>query len=181
LEPPKSRRKKDPLRELTACEQQKLGQLSPSHSAPEVQVTRAKILLAVADGADYQDAAQAVGRRSLEAVSNLVARFDQEGLQAVHPRHSGGQKKVYDAPRANGHADSAARLTADTHVVGTGQLGRTYHSCVRLLAVCAGDYASVHAVGRLLAQHGRKHPTYLEATRDQWTAAHRNRADHRLV
>jgi len=91
-----SRRKKSPLRELTACEQQMLGQLSRSHSAPAVQVTRAKILLLVAEGADYQDAAQSVGRRSIEAVSTLVARFNQEGLQAVQPRHGGGQKKVYD-------------------------------------------------------------------------------------
>lgn len=91
-----SRRKNNPLRELTACERQTLGQLSRSQGAPAVQVTRAKILLAVASGADYRNAAQAVGRRSIEAVSTLVARFNQEGLPTLQPRHGGGQKKVYD-------------------------------------------------------------------------------------
>ena len=90
-----SRRKKDPLRVLTEQEHQVLSQMGRSQSAPAVQVIRAKILLLVADGADYQDAAQAVGRRSLEAVSNLVTRFNTEGLAALQPRHGGGQKKVY--------------------------------------------------------------------------------------
>lgn len=95
LQKPLSRRKKDPLRALTEPERQALRQISRSQSAPAVQVARAKMLLLVADGADYQTAAQAVGRRSIEAVSNLVARFNQEGLSALQPRHGGGQRKVY--------------------------------------------------------------------------------------
>jgi transposase len=90
-----SRRKKDPLRLLTEQEHQALNQMSRSQSAPAVQVTRAKMLLLVAEGHDYQEAAQAVGRRSIEAVSDLVSRFNQEGLAALQPRHGGGQKKVY--------------------------------------------------------------------------------------
>src|ERR1041385_5786117 len=92
---PMSRRKKDPLRLLTEQERQVLSQMSRSQSAPAVQVTRAKMLLLVAEGHDYQEAAQAVGRRSIEAVSDLVSRFNQEGLAALQPRHGGGQKKVY--------------------------------------------------------------------------------------
>ena len=90
-----SRRKKDPLRLLTEPERQALSQMSRSLSAPAVQVARAKMLLLVADGADYQQAAQAVGRRSIEAVSNLVSRFNREGLAALQPRHGGGQRKIY--------------------------------------------------------------------------------------
>ncbi len=93
-----SRRKKDPLRLLTEAERQALHQMSRSQSAPAVQVTRAKILLLVAEGYDYQAAAQAVGRRSVEAVSNLVTRFNQEGMAALQPRHGGGQRKVYTEP-----------------------------------------------------------------------------------
>lgn len=104
-----SRRKKEPLRALTQDEQQSLHQLSRSQSAPAVQVTRAKILLAVAEGADYQDAAQSVGRRSIEAVSNLVARFNQDGLAALVPRHGGGQKKVYDQAAVQRIRDEFAR------------------------------------------------------------------------
>jgi len=91
-----SRRKKDPLRVLTSHQQQTLQQLSRSQTEPAVVVTRAKILLAIADGADYQQAAQSVGRRSIEAVSDLVTRFHQEGLAALTPRHSGGRQILYD-------------------------------------------------------------------------------------
>ncbi|MDB5350265.1 MAG: hypothetical protein JWN86_1512 [Planctomycetota bacterium] len=47
-----SRRKTGPLRELTEAERRKLAQLSRSQSAPAAEVTRAKILLAVASGDD---------------------------------------------------------------------------------------------------------------------------------
>jgi transposase len=91
-----SRRKNDPLRELTTEESQALLQLSRSQVAPAVEVTRAKLLLAVARGDDYQAAAHSVGRRSGDAVSRLVARFNSEGLAALSPRHGGGRTAVYD-------------------------------------------------------------------------------------
>ncbi len=49
-----SRRKKDPLRELTDPERQELTRLSRLRAAPAVEFTRAKMLLAVASGDDYQ-------------------------------------------------------------------------------------------------------------------------------
>jgi transposase len=91
-----SRRKNDPLREMTPEEQQALIQLSRSQAAPAVEVTRAKLLMAVARGDDYQTAAHSVGRRSGDAVSQLVTRFNAEGLAALTPRHGGGQTPVYD-------------------------------------------------------------------------------------
>jgi len=95
-----SRRKNDPLREITPEEQQALGQLSRSQAAPAVEVTRAKLLLAVARGDDYQAAAHSVGRRSGDAVSHLVARFNTEGLAALTPRHGGGRVPLYDQAAA---------------------------------------------------------------------------------
>jgi len=91
-----SRRKKDPLRPLTDDERDALAQLSRSRAAPAVQVARAKMLLLVAQGFDYQQAAQAVGRRSGDAVSALVARFNREGPAALQPRHGGGRRPAYD-------------------------------------------------------------------------------------
>jgi transposase len=91
-----SRRKKDPLRPLTDAECQSLTQLGRSQVEAAVQVTRAKILLAVARGDDYQQAARSVGRSSVDAVSHLVARFNRDGLAATSPRHGGGQPRVYD-------------------------------------------------------------------------------------
>ena len=89
-----SRRKKDPLRPLTDADRDELARLSRSQAAPAVEVARAIMLLAVADGDDYQKAARAAGRRSGDAVSHLVARFNAEGTAALTPRHGGGHPIV---------------------------------------------------------------------------------------
>ncbi|HEU5026935.1 MAG TPA: helix-turn-helix domain-containing protein [Spirillospora sp.] len=104
-----SRRKKDPLRELTAEEHQELTRLSRSQAAPAVEVTRARLLLAVASGDDYQAAARSVGRRSGDAVSHLVARFNAEGLAALAPRHGGGRTPTYGPEARARIAAEAAR------------------------------------------------------------------------
>jgi transposase len=101
-----SRKKKDPLRDLTAPERQELEQLSRSQVAAAVEVARAKVLLAVARGADYQDAARSVGRRSGDAVAHLVARFNAEGPAALTPRHGGGRRPTYGP-------EATARIAAE--------------------------------------------------------------------
>lgn len=93
-----SRRRKDPLRPLTDEERDELTRLSRSTAAAAVRVARAVMLLAVAGGSDYQQAAQSAGRKSGDAVSHLVARFNREGLAALDPRHGGGHKRTYDTP-----------------------------------------------------------------------------------
>src|SRR5438445_180821 len=40
--------------------------------------------------------ARSAGRRSGDAVSHLVARFNAEGLTALTPRHGGGRSREYD-------------------------------------------------------------------------------------
>jgi transposase len=88
-------RQKDPLRALSDDERAVLGQLSRSVSEAAAVVARAKALVAVAGGASYTAAAQAAGRRSGDAVGRLVARFNQEGLEAVVPGHGGGRLALY--------------------------------------------------------------------------------------
>ena len=68
-----TRRKKDPLRPLTDEEREVLEQISRAQSEPASHVARAKALLAVADGQSYTAAAGAAGRRSGDAVSQIVA------------------------------------------------------------------------------------------------------------
>lgn len=92
-----TRRKKDPLRPLTEEERTVLEQISRSHSEPASHVTRAREILAVADGKSYTDAAKAAGRRSGDAVSQLVSRFNREGIAAIEPRHGGGPQTIYGA------------------------------------------------------------------------------------
>src|SRR4051812_14331810 len=105
-----SRRKKDPLRELTADERRELTRISRSQAAPAAEVIRAKLLLAVIDGADYQTAARSVGRRSGDAVAHLVARFNAEGLAALMPRHGGGRQPTYGPEARARIAAEAARV-----------------------------------------------------------------------
>lgn len=90
-----SRQRKDPLRSLTAEEQAVLQKIARSRSEPASHVARAKMLEAVAAGASYQAAAEQAGRRSNDAVSALVSRFNQEGLAALEPRQGGGAQLQY--------------------------------------------------------------------------------------
>lgn len=86
---------KDPLRPLTSDERLALEQVSRSHTAPAAEAARAKELLAVADGASFEAAARAAGRKSGDAVAHLVIRFNQDGITALGERHGGGQPKRY--------------------------------------------------------------------------------------
>src|SRR3954469_5836675 len=104
-----SRRKKDPLRPLTEAERDELAHLSRSQAAPAVEVARAIMLLAVAGGDDYQQAAPPAGRRSGDAVSHLVARFNAEGTAALTPRHGGGRQPTYGPEARARIAAEAAR------------------------------------------------------------------------
>ena len=85
------------MRALTDGERASLEQLGRAMSAPAGIVTRARALLAVADGCSYTEAARRVGRRSGDAVGALVARFNREGVAAVEPRHGGGPRVTYGA------------------------------------------------------------------------------------
>lgn len=92
---------KEPLRPFRKAEAETLEHMGRASSAPAGQVIRAKLLLRVAAGDSYTQAARALGRRSGDAVATLVRRFNAEGLDALEPRHGGGARRVYgDAERA---------------------------------------------------------------------------------
>src|SRR5262249_17163916 len=90
-----SRRKKDPLRALSADERAEMERLSRSGRESAAVVAHAKAVLAVANGADYTQAAAAGGRRSGGAGGRLVACFTREGVTALYPRHGGGPTARY--------------------------------------------------------------------------------------
>jgi transposase len=92
-----TRRKKDALRPLTEEERAWLERISRSQSEPAVHVIRAKEILAVAAGHNYMEAARLAGIKSGDTVSKVVERFNQEGLQAIQPRHGGGPAVKYSA------------------------------------------------------------------------------------
>jgi transposase len=90
-----TRRKKEPLRMLTEEEQTWLERISRSQSEPASHVARAKAILAVAEGKSYTQAAHLAGRKSGDGVSQVVERFNREGLAAIQPKHGGGPKQKY--------------------------------------------------------------------------------------
>ena len=103
--------KKDPLRKLTEEEQKWLEQISRSHSEPASHVLRAKEILAVAEGCSYTQAAERVGRKCGDPVSQLVQRFNREGLAAIQPKHDGGPKAKYSAEDQERVLQEARRQT----------------------------------------------------------------------
>ncbi|WP_151638100.1 MULTISPECIES: helix-turn-helix domain-containing protein [Noviherbaspirillum] len=113
-----SRARKNPLRRLTDGERQVLEQLVHARSERADVVTWARELLAVAERHTYAQAAAIAGRRSDEAVSKLVARFNQGGLAALEPHGKGGPKPTYDAA-ARERILAEARRTLDPQRDGT--------------------------------------------------------------
>ena len=105
-----ARRQKGPLRSLTAAERSALERVSRASSERADRVARAKALLAVADGARFSDAARAAGRRSGDAVAQLVARFNKVGVGALEPGHGGGPPTRYGA-------DERGRILREFHRV----------------------------------------------------------------
>ena len=108
---------KEPLRGVTADERAVLGHLSRSGREAAAVVARAKALLAVADGANYTAAAAVADRRSGDAVARLVARFNAEGLDALVPRHGGGQPARYSSAERE-RILAEARRPPNTHAMG---------------------------------------------------------------
>jgi transposase len=113
-----TRRRKDTLRVLTKEEREVLEQIARARSEPASHVARAKSLLAVADGKTYGEAAKVAGRRSDDAVSQLVSRFNQEGLAAIEPRYGGGPQPVYGVAEQE-RILAEARRTPDREQDGT--------------------------------------------------------------
>ncbi len=113
-----TRRKSDPLRLLTEEECEFLERISRSQAEPVAHVARAKALLAVAEGRDYTEAARLAGRRSGDAVSHLVSRFNQEGIAALEPRHGGGPIPTYTAKERE-RILAEVRRTPDREADGT--------------------------------------------------------------
>jgi transposase len=90
-----ARQSKEPLRELTSEERRQLEKLTRSRSEVAEVVTRAKSLIAVADGAGFAAGARAAGRKSGYGVGKLVARFNCDGMGALHSKPSYGHRVTY--------------------------------------------------------------------------------------
>src|SRR3954467_15036145 len=94
-----SRRRKDPLRTLSADERSELARLSRSRHAPAARVARATALLAVADGRSYLAGARRAGPRAGARVAAWAPLFKRGGLGGVVPPRGGGPPIRYAEPQ----------------------------------------------------------------------------------
>jgi len=86
-----------PLRSMTADEARALQHTAKSTSERVDVVQRAHALLAVRAGQAYTQAAREAGYKSGDSVSQLVERFNQQGLAALHIAGGRGRKVQYSA------------------------------------------------------------------------------------
>ena len=113
-----TRKKKNILRTLTEEEKKWLVRISHSQNEPAVHVAHAKEILAIAAGNNYIEAAHLAGIKSGDTVSRLVERFNQEGMQAIQPRHGGGPAIKYGSAERE-HVLAEARRQPDPEKDGT--------------------------------------------------------------
>jgi transposase len=88
-------RRAHPLRAIAPEEEQALQRTAKASSERVDVVHRARALLAVRAGQSYIQAARAAGYRSGDSVSQLVERFNQQGLAALQIAGGRGRKAQY--------------------------------------------------------------------------------------
>jgi transposase len=86
---------REPLRHMNRAEQAALQRIVKSSSERIDHVRRAAALLAVARGEPFIHAARQAGLRSGTTVADLVARFNRQGLAAIHIAAGRGRKPTY--------------------------------------------------------------------------------------
>jgi hypothetical protein len=84
-----------PLRALTQEEEQALQRTAKATSERVDVVKRAKAILAVQASQSYTQAAREAGYKSGDSVSQLVERFNQQGLAALQIAPERGRKETY--------------------------------------------------------------------------------------
>ena len=82
------------LREMSAEEHEALERIRRSRTAPQRQVERARIILAVAEGEPVVTLAHQVGR-SLATIYNQVHQFNQRGLAFMKDLPRSGRPETY--------------------------------------------------------------------------------------
>ena len=107
------------MRALIETERDTLQKVARSRAEPAEVVARAKSLLAVAGGADFEAGARASGRKSGYGVSKLVSRFNREGLSALQTRPGAGRRAVYP-PELRAQIVAEFRRAPDREQDGTG-------------------------------------------------------------
>jgi transposase len=109
---------KERLRPLTLAERRELQRIAKASSERVDRAKRATAVLAVARGQSFEAGARAGGLRSGTTVSNLVRRFNRDGLGALRIAVGRGRRPTYDAA-ARARIVATAQRSPDRKVDGT--------------------------------------------------------------
>jgi transposase len=109
---------REPLRCLSRTERVALQRIASSSSERVDQVRRATALLAVARSGVFVRAAREAGLRSGTTVADLVARFNQQGLAALHIARGRGRTPTYPL-KARAQIVATAQRQPDRRTDGT--------------------------------------------------------------
>jgi transposase len=107
-----------PLRTMTPEEARAVQHTAKASSERVDVVQRARALLAVRAGQAYTQAAREAGYKSGDSVSQLVERFNQQGLAALHIAVGRGRKAQYTAAQRDRILQELQRVP-DRQVDGT--------------------------------------------------------------
>ena len=107
-----ARAQHEPLRPVSDAEQQALTAVVKATSERVDHVRRARALLTVAETGNFAEAARQAGFRSVTAVTNLVQRFNQRGLDALTIAAGRGRRPTYD-PNARAQIVRVAQAQPD--------------------------------------------------------------------
>ena len=114
-----ARQAREPLRELTNDEQEKLHKVERSRTETAEVVARAKIILAVAGGANFAAGARCGDRKSGYGVAKLVGRFNRAGVKALQTKPGAGHPVKYTLEQRE-QVLAEYRRVPDPEVDGTG-------------------------------------------------------------
>ncbi len=91
------RRQKRPLRGLTDNERAELNRVAASPDDRVERIRRARVILAVAEGKSFTQAARTARMRSSSGVAAIVQRFHDRGLEALDTLPGAGRRPIYSA------------------------------------------------------------------------------------
>lgn len=113
------RQVREPLREVTQDEREKLEKVARGRAEAAEVVERAQCILAVAAGCNFEESARKSNRKSGYGVAKLVARFNILGLAALQTQRGAGRKAVYTVEQRQQVLAEFKRIP-DREIDGTG-------------------------------------------------------------
>jgi transposase len=135
-----------PLRAMTADEERMLERSAKASSERVDVVKRARALLAVRAGQAYAQAAREAGYKSGDSVSQLVERFNQQSLAALHIASGRGRKAHYTAAQRE-RILSELQRTPDRQADGTATWSlKTLERALRKEALPQVSASTIHEV-----------------------------------